>query len=203
MNILYLIVSILIILSSTTFLLLIMTILIISFFYIRGYYIYYYKINKLLVKNNLNLYNNKRIILILEKNKYDKYLFSNSILPLLKKINYKTDIIENLNSKDFENILLNNNIKEIYIFGHGKRCGIKLNDIFYDYEKIFKLNITPKDVICAFHCGSLKKCDNKEKDILTNFAYKVKKFNKNIFFFESWWWIKFNFKKFYFSNKRK
>jgi len=67
-----------------------------------------------------------------------------------KKIKFKVYLW--VNKEKFKEVIKNNNIKIVYIFGHGKRHGIRFeNGEYLEYEDI--KDYPPKDFVGQYHCN--------------------------------------------------
>ena len=96
---------------------------------------------------------------------------------VLQKFDPKqTKLYININSNNFENIIKNKEIKEVYIYSHGSRYGVFLVDKYYEYKNLNKYKIPEKDYIAQIHCGHISKKYPK--------GITLEKFTKNIFYFD-------------------
>jgi len=73
------------------------------------------------------------------------------------------------NSIDFFNIINNPKCKTLWLFGHGKRGGIRCSDKYVDYSEIvneMSIDSKNKNYVYQFHCNS--GCDKSLADYLSN-----------------------------------
>jgi hypothetical protein len=110
-------------------------------------------------------------------------IFTNieKVLNYFKNKKKEIKVYININSTDFEKIMENKHIKEVYIYSHGSRYGVCLNDKYYEYKNLNKDLIFKKNYVAQLHCGKISK-NNSTGITLEEFTQKIFYFNKNIGF---------------------